>query len=345
NYGVLIVDETADFSGSSPFQPTDEQVDSFYDQLISGLWNASHFDLATLNDTLRLCDLGIYSVIIWHGNDFSDMFYPYYIKDALKKYIYYGGKVLFSLYHPSKAFEMNDGYPASFAENTFSNEVLGISNANYTFAARFNEAHSVNPDFIDIEVDPNKVPTAFNGHLYNIEVINPTSSATPLYSYASAYDNATSQGILNGGGVGILHNYYAGKAITLSFPFYNMDFNQSRQVLRYIIETCFEEPVAVTDEILSPVAEISILPNQPNPFVASTQINILCKNDNAPLEVKIYNLKGQLVKTLYKGIADAKNTLTWNGTDQNEKQTASGIYLIKANQGNKIETRKILKLK
>ncbi len=91
--------------------------------------------------------------------------------------------------------------------------------------------------------------------------------------------------------------------------------------------------------------EISILPNQPNPFSSTTQFNILCKNISAPLEVKIYNLKGQLVKTLYKGIADSKNNISWDGTDYKDKQTASGIYLIKANQGNTIETRKILILK
>ena len=345
NYGVLIVDETMDFSGSNLFQPTDEQVDSFYDQLVAGLWSTSHFDLATLTDTLRLCDLGIYSAIIWHGNDYTDMQYPYYIKDALKSYIYYGGKVLFSLYHPSMAFEMNSGYPASFPSGSFINEVLGISNVDYSTSARFNKAVSTDPNYIEVNVDPAKVPPGLNGHLFHIEVINPNAQATPIYSYASAYDHNTLQGVLNGGVVGILNNYYAGKTVTLSFPLYSMDFNQSRQVLRYIVETCFEQPISVSDEVINQVPEISILPNQPNPFSSTTQFNILCKNISAPLEVKIYNLKGQLVKTLYKGIADSKNNISWDGTDYKDKQTASGIYLIKANQGNTIETRKILKLK
>lgn len=344
-FGILIIDETVDYNGSTLLQPTDEQVDNFYDQLVEGLWDVSHLDLANCQDILRLCDLGIYSVIIWHGNDFSDMTYLNQITEVLKNYIYYGGKVLFSLFHPSAAFEINTGYPASFSSDTFINEVLGISNVNYNTSARFNKALSAEPNFIDVDVDPAKVPPGLNGHLFHIEVINPNSQATKIYSYASAYDNDSLQGVLNGGGVGIQNTYFNGKTVTLSVPLYYMDFNQSRQVLRYIIETCFEQPISVSDEVLNQVPEISILPNLPNPFSGSTQINITCKSSSAPLEVKIYNLKGQLVKTLFQGTADSKNNFTWDGTDQKGKQTASGIYLIKANQGNKIETRKILKLK
>ncbi len=124
-----------------------------------------------------------------------------------------------------------------------------------------------------------------------------------------------------------------------------MDFNQSRQVVHYIIENYFGFPVSAADEVHNPVPEISLLPNQPNPFSASTQINILCKNNNAPLEVKIYNLKGQLVKTLFQAIPNEKNTLSWEGNDNAGKKVSSGIYFIKAQQGKNIQTRKILLLK
>ncbi|MCK9609730.1 MAG: M20/M25/M40 family metallo-hydrolase [Candidatus Cloacimonas sp.] len=345
NCGLLIIDETADLSGSSPFQLTDEAVDNFYDQLLEGLWNPAHFDLADFTEDLRLCDIGIYSVIIWHSNDFSDMTYPYQVQAALKNYIYYGGKVLFSVFHPGLAFELNADYPAVFSEDTFINEVLGISGIDYTIQARFNKAESVYPGYLDIQVDPDKVPVSFNGHLYQIEALSTNAQAVPVYHYASAYENNSPQGVLNGGAVGVQNTYFSGKTVTFSFPLYYMDFNQSRQVVHYIIENYFGLPDTVADEVNNPVPEISLLPNQPNPFSASTQINILCKNNNAPLEVKIYNLKGQLVKTLFQAIPNEKNTLYWEGNDNAGKKVSSGIYFIKAQQGKNIQTRKILLLK
>ena len=46
-----------------------------------------------------------------------------------------------------------------FSEDTFINEVLGISGIDYTIQARFNKAESVYPLF-DIQVDPDKVPVS-----------------------------------------------------------------------------------------------------------------------------------------------------------------------------------------
>lgn len=345
NCGLLIIDETVDLNGMGPFQPTDEVVDYYYDQLVEGLWNPAHFDLADLTEDLRLCDIGIYSVIIWHGNDYSDMTYLNQIKDTLRNYIYYGGKILFSVFHPGLTFELNADYPAVFAEDTFINEVLGISGTNYATQARFNRAESVSPGYLDIQVDPDKVPVSLNGHLYQIEALTANAQAIPVYQYASAYENNVPQGILNGGTVGIQNTYFSGKTVTFSFPLYYMDFNQSRQVVHYIIENYFGLPVAVADEVNNPVPEITLLPNQPNPFSASTQINILCKNSYAPLNVQVYNLKGQLIKTLFQGIPKGKNNLSWEGNDNAGKKVSSGIYFIQAQQGKNIQTRKILLLK
>jgi len=345
NCGLLIIDETVDCGGIGPFQPTDEAVDNFYDQLVEGLWNPAHLDLADFTEELRLCDIGIYSVIIWHSNDFSDMTYLNQIKDTLRNYIFYGGKVLFSVFYPGLAFELDADYHAVFSEDTFINEVLGISGTDYSTQARFNRAESVYSGYLDIQVDPDKVPVSLNGHLYQIEALSTNTQAIPVYHYASAYENSLPQGILNGGTVGVQNTYFSGKTVTFSFPLYYMDFNQSRQVVHYIIENYFGLPDTVADEVNNPVPEISLLPNQPNPFSASTQINILCKNINTPLNVQVYNLKGQLIKTLFQGAPNSNNKFTWDGTDQRGKKTSSGIYLIKANQGKNCQTRKILKLK
>ncbi|HOZ01622.1 MAG TPA: FlgD immunoglobulin-like domain containing protein, partial [Candidatus Syntrophosphaera sp.] len=69
--------------------------------------------------------------------------------------------------------------------------------------------------------------------------------------------------------------------------------------------------------------------NYPNPFNPSTTISLSLSKDS-PVSVKIYNVKGQCVKTLLDGNAKAGiQNLVWNGTDNQGKAVTSGIYLVK----------------
>jgi len=65
-------------------------------------------------------------------------------------------------------------------------------------------------------------------------------------------------------------------------------------------------------------------------------------------EVKIYNIRGELVKDLYNGIAcgDDEVKLTWNGRDENNKPISSGIYLYNLKTDDKvIDTKQCVLLK
>jgi len=66
--------------------------------------------------------------------------------------------------------------------------------------------------------------------------------------------------------------------------------------------------------------------NIPNPFNPETSIKFnLVESGHASLE--IYNLKGQLVKTLVNSdLTAGEHNFTWNGTDGSGNQIASGIY-------------------
>ena len=70
--------------------------------------------------------------------------------------------------------------------------------------------------------------------------------------------------------------------------------------------------------------EYGLLQNKPNPVISSTKITFNLK-EAVHVDLRIYNLKGQLVKSLYSGVALSK-TLEWNGKDENGRELASGIY-------------------
>ena len=66
--------------------------------------------------------------------------------------------------------------------------------------------------------------------------------------------------------------------------------------------------------------------NYPNPFNPSTTIEFALPVASR-IKVKVYNLLGQVVKTIYDGVKDAGYyTLNWNSDDVNGNSVSSGIY-------------------
>ncbi|MDY0151767.1 MAG: M20/M25/M40 family metallo-hydrolase [Candidatus Cloacimonas sp.] len=345
NHGILVVDETKNYSGTSPFQPTDEMVDSFYAAMLDDFQVSDLLDLEATPGTLKLADLGIYSSILWHGNDSSEISYPSSIRDALREYIYMGGNVFFSLYQPTQGIELNFGYPATFPGTSFISEALGIGGADYTVAARFKYALPQMDNFPMLQVDSLKTTANFDGHIFRVEGLVPVNEGESVYAYGSDYDNTSSQGSLNGDKVGVLHQYGLGKALTLSFPLYHMQQESARQMVFHVFNSVFSESSPVTDPFVPSVNALQILPNFPNPFIGETTIPIKTKSTTTPMNVEIYNLKGQLVTALFSGLPNTKTNLHWDGRDSAGNKVSSGIYFVKVQQQGQTSSRKMLLLK
>ena len=98
-------------------------------------------------------------------------------------------------------------------------------------------------------------------------------------------------------------------------------------------------------EIDIPTMESSIISVYPNPFnPTSTIVFDMMKNENVKLQM--YNVKGQLVRTLIDEIRDIGNhTVVWTGTDNNNRHLSSGIYFLKFETNSTIEIKKILLMK
>ena len=87
------------------------------------------------------------------------------------------------------------------------------------------------------------------------------------------------------------------------------------------------------------------LGNYPNPFNPTTTISYGIAQDGKT-KLQIFNLKGQLVKTLIEGIVKkGKYNAVWNGKDNNGKKVTSGIYMYKLTTKEKSITKKMLMLK
>jgi hypothetical protein len=113
--------------------------------------------------------------------------------------------------------------------------------------------------------------------------------------------------------------------------------------LKLIISTALPEKYAV-------VTKPELLQNYPNPFNPETWIPFkLAKATDVTVE--IYNISGQLVRTLNLGHQESGSYLTkeraayWNGRNEAGERVASGVYLYYINAGSFSSTKKMVILK
>jgi hypothetical protein len=92
-------------------------------------------------------------------------------------------------------------------------------------------------------------------------------------------------------------------------------------------------------------SEFELSQNYPNPFNPITAIRYSLHRP-AQVNITVFNLLGQEVKTLENGMQSAGTyETTWDGTNRTGEQVASGIYFYRIKAGENIETRKMLLLK
>ncbi|MDY6916293.1 MAG: T9SS type A sorting domain-containing protein [Candidatus Cloacimonadota bacterium] len=82
--------------------------------------------------------------------------------------------------------------------------------------------------------------------------------------------------------------------------------------------------------------------NYPNPFNPSTTIFFNEFSRNKPVEIEIFNTKGQLINSF---IENDRNWTEWDGQDSSGNPVSSGIYLYKVKTENKQATGKMMLIK
>jgi hypothetical protein len=92
-----------------------------------------------------------------------------------------------------------------------------------------------------------------------------------------------------------------------------------------------------------------LIGNYPNPFNPETTISFDIAQTFSFVTLVIYNIKGQKVKTLISDSASqlsaGQHSVTWNGTDDNNKPVSSGIYFCKLKAGDFQKVKKMVLIK
>jgi hypothetical protein len=110
-------------------------------------------------------------------------------------------------------------------------------------------------------------------------------------------------------------------------------------------EDLVEDLVQETGD-LSGAGGFKLQQNVPNPFNPSTTISYDVPAGGGQVALRIYDISGKLVRTLVNGFEQSgTRTVNWNGTDDQGRTMASGVYYYQLNAPTFSEKKKMVLLR
>jgi len=141
-------------------------------------------------------------------------------------------------------------------------------------------------------------------------------------------------------------SYGMGKTFVSGFAFEGIDTASNRDGLMSQVLDWFDGLIVGVDDIVSPLM-LSVPYATPNPFNPQTNIRFeVGGNTNVPVDVTIYNLKGQAVRNLLRAtVSPGPQNLVWNGRGNDGRTLSTGIYMARVNIADQSKTVKMTLVK
>ena len=97
--------------------------------------------------------------------------------------------------------------------------------------------------------------------------------------------------------------------------------------------------VSISDNNHTVPKDVYLNQNYPNPFNPTTSLEYSIK-ENAFMSLKIYTIRGKLVKTLVNEAQSAGvKQVSWDGTNDNNEHVSSGVYVYRIEAKTTAESR------
>ncbi len=165
------------------------------------------------------------------------------------------------------------------------------------------------------------------------DVLNAAPSARAIVEYSPG----------NVAGVRFLLN--SAHIVTLGFGFEGIDTDAHRTLFMQRILDWFAvtEPTPVND-VPGLASIVGDAQARPNPFNPSTRIVFSLEGiGQVPVQVDVYDLRGQRVRRLHDGpLAAGDHALSWDGRNTNGQVLSSGTYLARVRAGEDVRSLKLV---
>jgi len=350
--GILIIDNTRDGAGA-PFMPTDEEVDTFYDAVLSGYNVTAHWDVSdstTVQRAIMNYDVGMYSTVVWHSD--VRLGSPMAADTtAMRMFLETGGNLWLSGWMLMESLSGESGPNYIFGSGDFISEFVGVDSARITSNGQtdFIGARGMEPGFPSVGINLSKVPL---GGLFSMDVLlEPFGGSYELYTYVSS-DSVGSQE--HGKAVGLASSSSAYGLVLTGFPLFFLETG-SADALAGAVMDMFEEAVGTgEDEVTRVPLSYALSQNYPNPFNPITTIRYEIpeheENGKAGEKVltilSIFDVRGRQVKVLVEEeLEPGSYQVTWDGKNAEGVGVSSGIYFYRIYSGSFSFTRKMLLVK
>jgi len=105
-------------------------------------------------------------------------------------------------------------------------------------------------------------------------------------------------------------------------------------------------PTSIHHDLVNPPKKYKLYQNYPNPFNPQTTIKFEIPK-NTLVTLKIYDLRGRLIKTLYKNEKAEAGIykILWDGTNEYGKLVSSGVYIYQLKTKDFIKSNKMILIK
>ncbi len=342
--GILVIDATRDGTGG-PFAPRDEDVDNFYEGLMSDFNLMAQWDYADSIAVSRRpvdADMGLYSTVVLHRDDRAgEVIAP--DTTHLMKYLDSGGNLLMGGWILLSAFQENG---VVFQPGSFFHDYLKVRSFVTTQAGDrdFIGARAVGRDYSDVAIDAGKVLT---GALFTLDVFDSQPvNGREIYTYVSS-DSTGSE--FHGMGMGLEYLGDDFGVVVVNFPVYYMDSLDAAGMMDAVLTAFGEGPSVVEGDrdggtnVLPRV--FSLGQNYPNPFNPSTTItfSIPAGSGKVATRVSIYDIRGRLVNRIVdEEMEPGLYQVHWDGRDERGAAVSSGVYLYTITAGDYTSTRKMV---
>ncbi len=96
--------------------------------------------------------------------------------------------------------------------------------------------------------------------------------------------------------------------------------------------------------VIPPPTSFVLYQNIPNPFNPSTRIPFYIPA-SAEVAIDVFNVLGQKVRTVYRGVTQGQRDVLWDGLDDAGNAVSSGVYIYRLTAPGTVQSRKMLLLK
>ncbi len=356
--GLLVVDETYIDIGNN--MVNGDSINAFYERALQE-YTRAYVDHSCPScppyPQLRLPELGRYSVVIVHSEDFrgnrslgadTDSTYS-----VLKKYLDYGGKVIIEGRRNLSQGDDGDWSIRHFSAGDIRYDRLHVESALVppwsTLDERSEEfigAHSRISGYPDLQVDSLRVAQAapgleLLGRVPGVGYIDSLMAGEVIYTFHSTYDTSASEGKP----VAFRYLGTGQQVIFFDFPLYFIQEAQATQLLHQALSDLGMIPSSVEEGEEGVITSFRLGHNFPNPFNAETVIEYSLPRAGS-VRLTVYNILGQEVKVLVDEIQTAGDKrVIWDGKNQRGQDVASGVYFYRMEAGEFTKTNKMLLLK